>query len=763
MIHDFWRLLRIAGAALLVGALTPAPVSAQTGPTAEELKKLVKTLETDVERKKFLGTLKQLIEARKATTKPKPKSDPFIETLEKSFEKLGNHLVYAAKAIVEAPAAWDWLVRQVTSPSLRALWWEIIWKVVLALIAGILAELLARLLLRPYRRRVESKASETWIIRALYLGVRTVLDILPIGAFAVAGWISLDLVDPGIVPGDVADLMILASVIARGIVSIARMLFAPQATTLRLFHLQDGTARAWFRWIRRLANVIVYPYFLLVAAMGFALTPEAFTALVKLLGLVVLIMLISATLKARRPVRQWLKVQADDGDDTSDTLAETTVGRVGDVWHILAVTLLIACYVTWVLDIEGGFAFLFRGLVFTILIVVAVRLLLSAAQRLVAFLVHSGPDAGDHLLAQRAKRYTGPAQSAAQILVYFLGFLALLQAWQINIVGWFGTGVGQEVLGRGISIIVILVIAVIAWELTSEMTERYMRRLSGDQGAGQRQARMRTLLPLMQKVLLVAIIVVTSFIILSELGVNIAPLLAGAGVLGLAVGFGAQTLVKDVITGIFNIIEDTMAVGDVVSAAGHSGTVEDISIRSVVLRDYSGTVHSIPFSSISSVENMTKRFAYAVMDFGVGYRENTDEVAGVLREIGAGLREDATFGGNIMADLEIAGVQELGDSAVVVRCRFQCRAGAQWGVKREMNRRVKLEFDARGIEIPFPHQTIYFGEDKDGRAPPAYVRMVEKTPPPPTTPKPPEPPEPPRPEKPSEKREKLDPAVHGDD
>ena len=765
MIHDFWRLLRIASLTILIAALSPVAMAQDTkgktgAPTVEELKKLVKTLETNAERKKFLSTLKQLIDARQATAKPKSKSDPFIDTLSKSFEKLGDHLIYAARAVLDAPAAWDWFLRQVNSPSLRALWWEIIWKVALALFAGILAEFLSRLLLRGYRQRVEGKASEAWVVRAFYLGIRTVLDIIPIGIFAVAAWLVLDLVDPGIVPGDVADMLILASVIARGVTSVARMLYAPKATTLRLFHLKDATARAWFRWIRRLANVIVYPYFLLVAAQGFALTPESFAALVKLLGLVVLVMLIYATIKARGPVREWLSDQADDGDDSNQTLAETTVGRVGEIWHILAIALLIACYVTWVLDIEGGFIFLLQGLVFTAMIVVAVRLLLAAAQRLVAFLVQSEPSADEKLLAQRARRYTGPAQTAAQILIYFIGFLALLQAWQINIVGWFGTSIGQEVLGRGIGIIVILIIAVIAWELTSELTERYMRSLETDQRPGQRQARMRTLLPLMQKALLVAIVVITTFIVLSELGVDIAPLLAGAGVLGLAVGFGAQTLVKDIITGIFNIVEDTMAVGDVVSAAGHSGTIEDISIRSVVLRDYSGTVHSIPFSSISSVENMTKRFSYAVIDIGVGYREDTDEVVDALREIGAGLRSDETFRASIMSDLEIAGVQELGDSAVVVRCRFKCRAGSQWGVKREMNRRIKHDFDARGIEIPYPHQTIYFGEDKEGKAPPAYVRMLDKGE---VTKAETEKPAAARRETTAEKRDKLDPAVDGDD
>ena len=214
-----------------------------------------------------------------------------------------------------------------------------------------------------------------------------------------------------------------------------------------------------------------------------------------------------------------------------------------------------------------------------------------------------------------------------------------------------------------------------------------------------------------------------TLVVLAELGVNIAPLLAGAGVVGLAVGFGAQTLVKDVITGAFILFEDSIAVGDYVEVGSHEGTVEAITVRTIRLRDIHGTVHTIPFSSVDSVKNYTKDFAYHVAEIGVAYRENTDDVVKLLREVGEDLRADPEYADDIIEPMEINGLDRFDDSAVVIRSRLKTQPGAQWRVKREFNRRVKLKFDAEGIEIPFPHTTIYFGEDREGAAPPAHVRI----------------------------------------
>ena len=215
----------------------------------------------------------------------------------------------------------------------------------------------------------------------------------------------------------------------------------------------------------------------------------------------------------------------------------------------------------------------------------------------------------------------------------------------------------------------------------------------------------------------VIITLVTSTLILGELGVSVAPILGAAGVVGLAVGFGAQSLVKDYFTGFFLLLENQMRQGDVVEAGGKAGMVEEITLRYLRLRDYSGNVHFVPNGSITTVTNMTRGFSQAVIDVGVAYRERVDLVLDVMRQVGAELRADPAFAAKILEDMEIAGVESWADSAVILRCRFKVAPIEQWGVRREFLRRLKHAFDAAGIEIPFPHLTVYAGQHKDGSRP----------------------------------------------
>ena len=221
---------------------------------------------------------------------------------------------------------------------------------------------------------------------------------------------------------------------------------------------------------------------------------------------------------------------------------------------------------------------------------------------------------------------------------------------------------------------------------------------------------------------------VAIFAILSEIGVDITPLLAGASIIGLAIGFGSQSLVKDVISGIFLLIEDTLNVGDYVEVGGKSGTVEALSIRTLRLRDVAGDMHTIPFGTVDVITNMTKEYAYALVDVGVAYREDADAVMKLLQEIGNELIEDEIIKPSITGPFEVVGVQDLADSSVNIRTRVKTKPGTQWSVRREFLRRVKRRFDAEGVEIPFPHQTLYFGEDKDGGSPSANVRVIQAKP-----------------------------------
>ncbi|MDH4216019.1 MAG: mechanosensitive ion channel family protein, partial [Gallionella sp.] len=202
------------------------------------------------------------------------------------------------------------------------------------------------------------------------------------------------------------------------------------------------------------------------------------------------------------------------------------------------------------------------------------------------------------------------------------------------------------------------------------------------------------------------------------LGISIAPILGAAGVVGLAVGFGAQSLIKDYFNGFFILLENQIRQGDVIEVGGKEGLVEDISLRYVCLRDYEGNVHYIPNGLITTVTNKSRGYANAVIDVSIAYSENIDAVCEVMREVAGQLRVSEAFGAKILDDIEIAGVQDWADSAIILRCRFKTVALEQWNVRREYLRRLKEAFDAHGIEIPFNHMdlTIYAGQDKQGNA-----------------------------------------------
>jgi len=273
----------------------------------------------------------------------------------------------------------------------------------------------------------------------------------------------------------------------------------------------------------------------------------------------------------------------------------------------------------------------------------------------------------------------------------------------------------------------ITMILLLAW-FVATILRRAIRVLRGriESRIDDREARKRaeTLSRVFRYIVTVAISLVAGMTILSELGVSLAPILGAAGIVGIAVGFGAQSLVKDFFSGFFILFEDQIRTGDVIRIGNHSGLVEEITLRHTRLRDFEGNVHYVPNSMIDSVVNMSRGFAQAVMDIGVAYRENTDEVFAVMRETARQLRADESFRSRILDDLEIAGVDRWDNSAVVIRCRFKVVALEQWAVRREYLRRLKMAFDAAGIEIPFPHLTVYAGRDKAGNAPAFNLRTA---------------------------------------
>lgn len=241
-----------------------------------------------------------------------------------------------------------------------------------------------------------------------------------------------------------------------------------------------------------------------------------------------------------------------------------------------------------------------------------------------------------------------------------------------------------------------------------------------DKISGTAHKRAATLTGILRTIALTAIWAIVIIESLQLVGLNIAPILAGAGILGLAVGFGAQNLVRDLISGFFIILEDQIRLGDVAVINGTGGLVETITFRTISLRDFSGVVHIFPNGAINTLSNMSKDWSAFVLDMGVAYKEDTDRVVAVMQAVGEELRHDQQLGSLMIEPIEVVGVENFADSAVTIRARIKTKPLEQWKVGREYRRRLKKAFDAQGIEIPFPHQTLYMGE----ASPPYKVEVV---------------------------------------
>lgn len=285
-------------------------------------------------------------------------------------------------------------------------------------------------------------------------------------------------------------------------------------------------------------------------------------------------------------------------------------------------------------------------------------------------------------------------------------------------------GTWSSAMAIALQIALIIVLALVAQVSSTRLIRSIRIRIAARMTDGEQIRRAETLGRVLRYLATVLITVIAAIMVLSAVGISIAPFLGAAGVVGLAIGFGAQSLVKDYFTGMLLLFEGQITKGDIVKVADKAGVVEDLTLRFVQLRDYDGHVHFVPNGEITSVTNMTRNFAFAVVDVGVAYREQLDQVKDVIIREANQLATDVEFSTRILAPFEFAGVERWDDSAVILRGRFKVQPIEQWNVRREFLRRLKDAFDRETIEIPFPHLTVYAGADRQGAAPPFRLAGV---------------------------------------
>lgn len=673
----------------------------------EDLQKLVKTLENDGERKQLVGQLKTLIAAQRQGEQEAESG--LLGAITERLEAFGDDAMDAVAALQDTPKLMAWAGRQMSDPTLRTRWGDTGWRLLALLAAGILADqILLRLLRRAERVTVPQPGAPLLLVRLPLAVARAVIRTLPVAAGAAVSYGVLTALG---LTGNVrvaAVMVVTAYASVRLLMVLAHLLAAPRTPALRLLPVDDETAEYLVIWSRRLAGIGVFGTLAVEAARLLGLPRGAAVFSFKALGLAITTMLVIFILQNRQAVARALRGEAE-----ADGRLQGLRARLAEIWHVLAGLYVIAGYAVWALKVRGGFDFMLRASLLSVLILALAAMLSTALGRLIerGFAISQDARRTFPGLEARANRYLPVLHVVLRGAVAVVTVLALAQAWGLDALSLLSSDGGRRVVSSLISIGAVLLGALVVWEVVAGAIERYLAATDGDGKMLQRSARIRTLLPLVRNALFIVLVVMVSLIVLSELGVNIAPLLAGAGVVGVAVGFGSQTLVKDVITGAFILFEDTMAVGDVVKVNGASGTVETMSIRAIRLRDSSGALHSIPFSSVASVVNMSRDHAFANLEVAVGLAEDVDHVMQIMRDLGAELRADPDLGALIVDAIEVWGLDRFDASAMVITGRFKTVPGKQGAVAREFNRRLKKRFDELGVALSSSETVVRFAED----------------------------------------------------
>lgn len=717
--------------------------SAEKSPeiTSTSVEKLLQQLEDPQQLEKLKQDLRTLLAAQEAAKKGEPEESKtkesglvgqLLSVMSSQIQDINQVLSDVGGDLLAIPSLVKDLAVKAREPGVLKAWIEMFIKIALVILAGFLAQLVVKRLLAKARKSLQDKDTYNKGLRAMFLIGSTILELIPVGAFAAAAYGLLPLLEPSTPTQLVALTLINAIVLVRIILVLVKLLLVPEATALRILPLDNESVHYLYIWVRRVAALGVYGYFILEAALLLGLPQSLYTFLLKILGLVITAMAAVLILQNRKEVANWLRgdqqpladneLKADSKTQSNMDQKKQTIkalrGRLADFWHIAAIVLIGGMFGTWALEIEGGFQFLARAIVLTVMVVALASFLVRLSMRGMQQLFKISEDLKQKFpdLEARANRYLPILNNIIKGAIYIVAVFSILQAWGLGALSWLFSAQGQGIVSSLFVMALIICGAFLLWEIVSSRIKFSLEREKMLEGKKD-NTRKLTLLPLISNVIRISLILVAGMSVLAHLGINIAPLLAGAGVIGLAIGFGAQTLVKDVITGAFILMENSIAVGDWVEAGGHAGTVEHLTVRTLTLRDLNGTVHVVPFGDVTSVLNYNRDYGYAVIDAGVAYRENYGEVVQALQDVASELQQDEKWGGDIIGDLEVFGLNNLGDSAVEVRVRLKTRPLCQFAVRRAFLERMKRTFDERDIEIPFPHQTVWFGIDKEGQAP----------------------------------------------
>jgi len=752
-----------ASPALAQTSAAPRPAAAPTtnadALTSDQAKRALDTLQDDTKRAQMIDTLRAIANASAATISSPTQAAPeapsaipltadslgaqLLLTVSEQIGDISHEIADMARTLTHSPAFYYWIVRTANDPAAYDQLLGIAWKLALVFGCAFAAEwVIFRIIKRPaalleahlpptahaptqasaipgplmsdppssaaeiaaepnlHRRRLGLARVWQSVVRLPFVLGRLVLELLPVLVFVGIAAMLL-----GTELGELATtrLVIFAVVnayaLSRGLICIARALAGP----FGLFRVRAETAAYIEIWARRIITAAVTGIAFANVALLLGLPRAGYVALLRLVMLLVHLFVVVIILQCRRQVAD--AIRAPDGREGAAAMARN---RLAGLWHYFAIAIDLALWAVWALNIRNGYALLLQYFVGT----VAVGLMTRLATMVVLSLIDRGFRISPDILQRfpgleiRANRYLPLLRKIVSGIIGFVGFVALLEVWGVDAIVWFyGDQIGSRLVSAVVTIGIAALMAAAIWEASNALMDRQLNALSRE-GHFARAARLRTFQPMLRTALLCLIVAVVGLTALSEIGVNVAPLLAGAGIVGIAIGFGSQKLVQDLITGLFLLLENTVQVGDNVTVSGLSGTVENVSIRTIRLRAGDGAVHIVPFSAVTTLTNSSRGAGNAAVSVNVAYKEDTDRAGQILKDIVAEMRKETEYRQAIRGDLELWGVDKVDGAMASIVGQIRCTDSGRWPVQREFNRRMKRRFQECGVEIASAAQTI---------------------------------------------------------
>jgi small-conductance mechanosensitive channel len=697
-----------------------------------DLERLMRQIEDQQQRDQLLKTLQALIVVAKQDRGDGPlqeKPNLFADQSQGLFFAFGELTQYlgtlgrrVGQGFATIPTILVELPAHLRHPQTFWFMMVVVLSAVILVILGIVLQLITSRLEGKLRARAAvSEPLRRW--RKAWLALITVgLAVAPYVLLLIVSGVVFSIFPVGAIPSGLAALVISTSLLYRFLRAVALVLLDPDRPSARLLPINDSTAQRMWGWVVRMITLAVVYFLMTRTLLTIGVAGELYQ-LVRGMMLIVLASVLSVLI--------WRLTQAQHptaaaSEDDSRRLWTSVSATPQKIWPIIAITYVWCVTLLALFSSQHGVTFIVAASLQMVMIIGASIALLWAGELLFHQAAVLNGRVGRYLpgLEKRTLRYLKMMWWSIRVLIVLVSLLTVLQVWGVEIAWFFTSPLGSDLLSRLITLLVTVAIVMVVMDLSTFMSQKLIESTQSGVVASKKR---RTLVPLTATVIKYGALFAGIMIVLHAIGVNVTPILAGVGILSLAVGFGAQTLVKDIINGLFILVEDSLAIGDVVNIRGTGGLVEAVNLRTIWLRDLQGSVHIIPNSQVEMITNMTKDYAYYVLDVSVAYREDTDEVIAALREIDAEMRADPAFAADMLAPIEILGVDRFTDSAVVIAARLKTKPIKQWSVGREFNRRMKKLFDARSIEMPFPHRSIYWGEPKRGEAAPVplYIRNPE--------------------------------------